>query len=136
MWELWALAAVLFGGLGAWIGVQKQRGAAEGFALGLLFGPLGVLVELFLPQGEKVADSQRKWNIDDLGAIASMAERFRTALDEIDPEWGRLPYHRKRQLLKPIEKQVRKELGLSPTQFADFATEARRLLFGSANRAG
>jgi hypothetical protein len=158
MWELLALAAVAFGGLGAWIGVQKQRGGSEGFVLGLLFGPLGVLVELFLPQGEEVADgptrrniddprgmrstilgrsavgSPTRRNIDDLGAIASMADRFRTALDEADPAWERLPYHRKRSLLKPIEKRVGKELGLSPTQFADFAAEARRLLFRSEDR--
>ncbi len=101
--------------------------------LGLLFGPLGVLVELFLPQGEKTTGSPKRRNIDDLGTIASIADRFRTALEEADPAWERLPYHRKRLLLKPIEKRVGKELGLSPTQFADFAAEARRLLFRSEN---
>jgi hypothetical protein len=136
MWELWALAAVVFGGFRAWIGVQKQRGGAEGFVLGLPFGPLGVLVELFLPQGQKATASPKRRNIDDLGAIASMADPFRSALDEIEPGWERLRYHRKRQLLKPIEKLLSKELGLSPTQFADLAAGARRLLFASANRTG
>jgi hypothetical protein len=135
MWELWALAAVASGCLGAWIAVQKRRGAPEGLTLGLLFGPLGVLVELFLPQGEKATGAPKRRNIDDLGTIASIADRFRTALDETDPAWERLPYHRKRRLLKPVEKQVSRELGLPPTQFADFAAEARRLLFGAANRA-
>lgn len=136
MWSLWAVAAVASGGLGAWIAIQKRRGAPEGFALGLLFGPLGVLVELFLPQGEKTTSAPKRRNIDDLGTIASIADRFRTGLEEADPAWERLPYHRKRRLLKPIEKQVSRDLGLPPTQFSDFAAEARRLLFGTVNRAG
>jgi hypothetical protein len=136
MLELWAVAAVAFGDLGTWIGIQKRRGAPEGLALGLVFGPLGVLVELFLPQGEKATGAPKRRNIDDLGTIASIADRFRTALDETDPGWKRLPYHRKRLLLNPIEKQVSRELGLSPTQFSDFAAEARRRLFGSDNRVG
>jgi hypothetical protein len=41
--------AVAFGGLGAWIASQKGRAGGEGLALGLLFGPLGVLVEALLP---------------------------------------------------------------------------------------
>jgi hypothetical protein len=41
--------AVVFAGLGAWIADQKGRSGGEGFALGLLFGPLGVLVEALLP---------------------------------------------------------------------------------------
>jgi len=35
--------------LGAWVAAQKARGAAEGFLLGLLFGPFGVLIEALLP---------------------------------------------------------------------------------------
>ncbi len=114
----------------------RNAAAPEGFTLGLLFGPLGVLVELFLPQGEEATGAPKRRNIDDLGTIASIADRFRTALEEVDPAWERLPYHRKRILLKPIEKQVSRELGLPPTQFSDFAAEARRLLFGKSSLAG
>lgn len=35
--------------LGAYVSVQKGRQGGEGFTLGLLFGPLGVLVALLLP---------------------------------------------------------------------------------------
>jgi hypothetical protein len=45
------IVAVVFGGLGAWVATQKDRGQGEGFILGLLFGPLGVLIEALLPAG-------------------------------------------------------------------------------------
>src|SRR4051812_44233882 len=41
--------AIIFGGLGAWIAGQKGRAGGEGFALGLIFGPLGVLITALLP---------------------------------------------------------------------------------------
>jgi uncharacterized membrane protein YeaQ/YmgE (transglycosylase-associated protein family) len=50
MWALGALAAATFGGLGGWIAAQRNRGMAEGLLLGALFGPLGALVEAFLPE--------------------------------------------------------------------------------------
>src|SRR5262245_13241221 len=37
------------GSLGAWIALQKARRGGEGFVLGILFGPFGVLVECLLP---------------------------------------------------------------------------------------
>lgn len=39
----------IFGFLGMWIASQKGRSEAEGFLLGLLFGPLGALIEAVLP---------------------------------------------------------------------------------------
>lgn len=44
-----ALAWMLFVGFGWWIAVQKNRRGGEGAILGLLFGPLGCLVEALLP---------------------------------------------------------------------------------------
>jgi uncharacterized membrane protein len=41
----------IFGGLGAWIADHKDRRRGEGLILGVLFGPLGVLVEALLPTG-------------------------------------------------------------------------------------
>lgn len=38
----------LFGGIGYWIGSQKDRGAA-GFVLGFLIGPIGWIVAAVLP---------------------------------------------------------------------------------------
>jgi hypothetical protein len=149
--------AVAFGGLGGWVATQKQRSALEGLVLGLLFGPLGVLVEALLPQrveqpvnprtgsgGGRTIDepgfnlpvnsrtgSGGRRTIDELGFIAMIADRFRTVLEEHDPNWERLPYHRKRAVLKPFEMQLMRELGLSHTMFSDYASEARRSLFGT-----
>lgn len=38
--------------LGVFVAVQKRRSPAEGLILGVLFGPLGVLVEALLPSPE------------------------------------------------------------------------------------
>lgn len=48
--------------------------------------------------------------IDELGVIAAIADRFRTALEAVGPDWERLPHSRKRSILKPIEKQLIREL--------------------------
>lgn len=39
----------IFAFLGSWIAVAKRRAGPEGFMLGLLFGPLGCLIEALLP---------------------------------------------------------------------------------------
>jgi hypothetical protein len=44
-----AIVWCITGGLGAWVATQKYRDVGEGFILGLLFGPLGVIVEALLP---------------------------------------------------------------------------------------
>ncbi len=126
------ILAVSMGGLSAWIAGQKRRDTSEGFILGFLFGPFGVLVEALLPQGNKQAGSgisPAPRNIDEVGVIATIADRFRTALEEADPYWESLSYHRKRAILRSPEKQLIKELRLSPTQFSDYAAEARRVVF-------
>jgi hypothetical protein len=43
------LLHVLLSALGSWVAVQKRRHLLEGLFLGLLFGPLGVMVEALLP---------------------------------------------------------------------------------------
>ena len=40
---------VIFGALGSWIAKERHRDQGEGFVLGFLFGPLGVIVEAILP---------------------------------------------------------------------------------------
>lgn len=40
---------LLMGVFGGWVASQKNRSGGEGFALGLLFGPFGVLIEALLP---------------------------------------------------------------------------------------
>src|SRR4051812_6274143 len=41
--------ATLFGGLGLWVAVQKNREPFEGFMLGFLFGPVGAIIEALMP---------------------------------------------------------------------------------------
>jgi hypothetical protein len=41
---------VLFGWLGAWVATQCGRNAGEGFKLGIVFGPLGAIIEALLPR--------------------------------------------------------------------------------------
>jgi len=123
--------ALVFAGFGAFVAVQKRREASEGFILGMLFGPLGVLVEALLPQGvQQTTDSANggrvRRNIDEQGVIAEIAARFRTTLEESDPNWQRLPYRRKRQILGSVERQIMNDLRLSRKTFDDYAPEARR----------
>jgi hypothetical protein len=101
--------------------------------VGFLFGPLGVLVEALLPHGDRnsarsTAAGGAHRSIDERGAIAEIAERFRCALEDVDPDWQRLPYRRKRQILRSAEKKIMNELRLSPKTWYDFAAEARRLV--------
>jgi hypothetical protein len=48
---VWGTSVLLFGGLGEWIAGRKNRDGFEGFFLGLVFGPVGMLVEVALPDG-------------------------------------------------------------------------------------
>ncbi len=43
------IAWFAFGCFASWVASQKERSLLEGFILGALFGPLGVLVEALLP---------------------------------------------------------------------------------------
>jgi hypothetical protein len=122
-----------FAASGAWIATQKSRDALEGFLLGLLFGPVGVLIELFLPMNARLpgstAGSLMRGSIDEMGIVTMIANRFRNALEEADPNWKRLPSGQIRALLKPVEETITDELEISHSRFADYAAEARRMLF-------
>jgi hypothetical protein len=48
-----AVIAVAFSLLGAWVASQKRRDPFEGFILGFVFGPLGVLIEAMLPSAHR-----------------------------------------------------------------------------------
>ena len=126
--------ACIFGGLTAWIAAQKSRSALEGFALGFLFGPFGVLVEVFLPMRAQLPGGSIPgppgWSMhSEAGVVEMIADRFRMALEVADPNWKLLPYRQSCALLKPVEKTLMEELDLSYARFADYASEARRMLF-------
>jgi Na+/melibiose symporter-like transporter len=48
---LLSLLWIVCGCLGAWITGRRGRSSLSGFVLGVLFGPLGLMIALFLPQG-------------------------------------------------------------------------------------
>ena len=51
---------ILMAGLGWYVSEQKRRPGGEGFALGLLFGPFGVLVAALLPTVPEAKAPARK----------------------------------------------------------------------------
>ena len=131
--------ACIFGGVTAWIAAQKSRSALEGFALGFLFGPFGVLVEVFLPMKAQLpggsTPSSPRWSmLNEPWVVGMIADRFQMALEEADPNWKLLPYRQRSALLKPVEKSLMEELDLSYGRFADYASEARRMLFTTRER--
>ena len=67
--------------------------------------------------------------LDEPAVAGMIADRFRMALEAADPNWKLLPYRQKCALLKPVEKTLMEELDLSYARFADYASEARRMLF-------
>ena len=92
--------ACIFAGLTAWIAAQKSRSALEGFALGFLFGPFGVLVEVFLPMKAQLPGGSTPgspgWSmLNEPGVVEMIANRFRMALEEAEPNWKLLPYRQK-----------------------------------------
>jgi hypothetical protein len=47
------LVLLLLAVLGGWVAAQRDRSIVEGLILGLLYGPLGVIVEALLPLGSR-----------------------------------------------------------------------------------
>jgi hypothetical protein len=66
---------LLCGLLSAWVASQKNRDSSEGFLLGALFGPLGVLVEGLLPTQPAPVKMERTdvKLVDILGTILFLA---------------------------------------------------------------
>ena len=54
------VSAVVFGFVGRWVAYHCGRRPKEGFWLGLLLGPFGVLIELLLPKFPQPSDAERQ----------------------------------------------------------------------------
>ena len=122
-----AIVVVVSVPLGAWAAIAKGRSPFEGAVFGLILGPLGVLVVALLPVVNlKPASGGRGLSVDDEGLVASIADRLRVALDDADPAWSALPYQRQRAILRPVERAIVRDLGLSPTRAGDLLAPARR----------
>ncbi len=140
----WIGFGLIFGAFGAWVAAQRGRGGGEGLILGFLFGPLGVLVEALLPQGAPqpaaaangAATGRPAAAIPtgvDAGTVAVVVAEFEKALEAEDPNWRRLPYHRKRSLLGDAERRMASVLvgrKMRLTQAEEIIRAARRLLLG------
>jgi hypothetical protein len=59
---VYVLAAVVFALFGRWVAHQCGREGVEGFSLGLLFGPVGVIVEALLPKFPSDMEVRRALN--------------------------------------------------------------------------
>ena len=111
---LTALLAFGFGCFGTFVAVRKRRNALEGLIIGTLLGPVGVLVVTLLPRGMQEASDttpagavrSRRYSIDEHGLVTETATRFRTTLEESDPNWQSIEYHRKRKIVGAIDKQI------------------------------
>lgn len=57
---------VVCGAFGASIAGDKRRSVLEGFLLGFLFGPIGVLITVFSPSRQTLSDSRRRSSWADL----------------------------------------------------------------------
>jgi hypothetical protein len=80
LWTIAAVAWLVFAVFGAWVAAQKDRGQGEGFVLGFLFGPLGVLIEALLPAGKPAEPPSPK------PAGPSRWEKPLRPVDEDEPE--------------------------------------------------
>jgi hypothetical protein len=87
MWIVGVIVVWLSSGaLGAWVAFQKGRGASEGFTLGVLFGPFGVLIEALLPNRELPMRAEETIEEDQGFWIASGVESRPWGLDQLRTE--------------------------------------------------
>jgi hypothetical protein len=100
--EALLLLWLALGASGSWVAAQKGRSPGEGFALGCLLGPIGVLVEAMLPVGLESSEfAPRKTQKDSHEEAARLrrnaelqAEYFRDVATLIQEEKKRLKKER------------------------------------------
>ncbi len=124
---------IVMGAFGIFVAMAKNRSPMEGFMLGILFGPFGVLIAALMPNVDKQAaagtdasSQARTRSLDERGQIAYLETRYRELLDEVEPTWRSLSYHRKKIVMKRFDRQLMKELKLNLSQFDDLSIEAAR----------
>lgn len=84
------LSCVVFAVLGAYVAKQKRRSKGEGAMLGLIFGPLGCLIEALLPTGDVMPRKDHMHlirKIDEMLIPSSEEEESKAMefLNEVDP---------------------------------------------------
>jgi hypothetical protein len=113
--------------------MQKNRNPIEGVFLGLLFGPFGVLVAALLPTQAKMSGQTGRANkvspkltADELSQVIYLENRYLELIDQAEPNWRELSYHKRKAVLKRIDRYLIKEVKLTRTQFANLSIEAKR----------
>jgi hypothetical protein len=76
--------------------------------------------------GTDTSSQARTRSLDERGQIAYLETRYRELLDEIEPTWRSLSYHRKKTVMRRFDRQLMKELKLNSSQFDDLSIEAAR----------
>jgi hypothetical protein len=74
IWQIGLAAWVAFVGLGAYVASQKRRSLTEGLILGLLFGPIGAIVEGLFAAG--LDTLVRPWNSTRIGSHPPSVNRI------------------------------------------------------------
>jgi len=121
---------------GGSVAKEKNRDAVEGVLFGAIFGPFGILITALLPTKPASGQPQqadagtigqgKPRSLDDRGQIAYLENRYRDILEEVAPDWRKASYHRRKVVLRNYDKQLMKELKLTPTRFDEFSIEAMR----------
>lgn len=93
-----AVGCCLFGCFGAWVACQKNRGFDEGLALGLLFGPFGVLIEALLPSLPTPASQPSLDKQASAAAADAYAAKARREADDIAMQQARAAWLDKQAL--------------------------------------
>ena len=112
---------------GGSVAKEKNRDAVEGILFGAVFGPIGILITALLPT-KPSSDQPRQANVgsigqrkprslEERGRIFYLEDRYRDVLENIAPDWRKASYHRRKAVLRNYDKQLMKELKLTPTQF-------------------
>ncbi|MGE4196031.1 MAG: hypothetical protein AB7G11_02760 [Phycisphaerales bacterium] len=86
-----AFCLVILGPFGLFVAAAKRRSKLEGFLLGLLFGPFGILIEALLPNGERPAPAGRPRPDPMLDVIDRDPPPRATVQPDFDDDWDRPP---------------------------------------------
>lgn len=122
--------------IGGFVAASKRRPVAEGVALGLLLGFLGLAIEAMLPAGAS-ASGPAGSPIDRAiraGHVAWLAGRYREALDAPGEGWRGLPPKRLKAMVANVGEECRAELGVGRSEFKDLSAEALASLRAESDR--
>lgn len=122
---------IAMGGVGAYVAVQKQREPIEGLLFALLLGPIGILIEVLLPEGKRRVVTERPTVFAETSDLADDAQA-QAFLGSIEP---------KRPKPKPLTKAdlpawLQGDAATDPAELARREAEAIERMSISEDRLG